>query len=198
MKNTLLLCCGLSGSGKSYFVENMLPRDVFYKLRSATTRPMRQGEKNGREYYFVDEAYFDKTPLVTHLFVNQALWQPGKPKWLYGVPEFEVYDHIHQNLVYDVIQPKYARQMYDWFIAHNLNKQYDFKTLYFIPPENNFQIAKSRANMPDDNQVRTTNTCNPIDFLRADLDINFILKSSSNETIIPTSLQQFLKQMKTR
>lgn len=198
MKNTLLFCCGLSGSGKSYFIENILPRDMFYKLRSATTRPMRAGEQDGREYYFVDENYFDTTPLVTRLFVNQQFWTSGKPKWLYGVPEFEVLEHLGQNFVYDVIQPKYARQMRDWFVSHKLLRQYDFKTLYFIPPENNFNIANARANMPDDNGVRTTNTCNPIDFLRADIDINFILKSSASETIIPTSLQQYLNKIKIR
>ena len=198
MKNIVLFCCGLSGSGKSYFIENMLPRGMFYKLRSATTRPMRSGEINGREYYFVGEEYFDTTPLVTRLFVNQAFWTPGKPKWLYGVPEFEVLDNMGQNFVYDVIQPKYARQMRDWFTAHNLGQLYDFKTLYFIPPENNFKIASARANMPDDNGVRTTNTCDPIDFLRADLDVDFMLKSSSTETIIPTSLRQYLNNIKTR
>ena len=198
MKNIVLFCCGLSGSGKSYFIENMLPRGMFYKLRSATTRPMRSGEINGREDYFVGEEYFDTTPLVTRLFVNQAFWTPGKPKWLYGVPEFEVLDNIGQNFVYDVIQPKYARQMRDWFAAHKLGQQYDFKTLYFIPPENNFKIASARANMPDDNGVRTTNTCDPIDFLRADLDVDFMLKSSSTETIIPTSLRQYLNNIKMR
>lgn len=198
MKNTVLFCCGLSGSGKSYFIEHFLPHNMFYKLKSATTRPMRPGEQHGREYFFVKEDYFDTTPLVTRLWVNQAFWQPGKPKWIYGVPEFEVYNHIGQNFVYDVIQPKYARQMQDWFIAHGMQSKYDFKTLYFIPPEDNFKIAAERANMPDDRGVRTTNTCNPIDFLHADLIPDFMLKSSSSETIIPTSLRQYLQNLKAR
>lgn len=198
MKKAVLFCCGLSGSGKSYFVENILPRGLFYKLKSATTRPMRAGEQDEREYFFVGEEYFDTTPLVTRLWVNQAFWTPDKPKWLYGVPETEVMNHSDQNFVYDVIQPKYARQMRDWFVGRGLDKQYDFKTLYFIPPENNFEIAGKRANMPDDKSVRTTNTCNPIDFLRADMDIDFLVKSSVAETIIPTSLQQYLDTIKSR
>ncbi|MDE6250835.1 MAG: hypothetical protein K2M34_04370 [Alphaproteobacteria bacterium] len=198
MKNIVLFCCGLSGSGKSYFVENILPRGMFYKLKSATTRPMRATEQQGREYYFVDEKYFDTTPLVTRLWVNQVFWTPGKPKWLYGVPECEVMNNLGRNFVYDVIQPKYARQMRDWFVAHGLDSQYEFKTLYFIPPADNFKIARERANMPDDNGVRTTNTCDPIDFLHADLDVDFMLKSSASETIIPTSLQNYLNQIKMR
>lgn len=195
MKKTVLFCMGLSGSGKSYFIKNNLIQYGFYKLRSATTRPMRPGEADGREYFFRDEMYFDNTPMVTRLWVNEAFWQPGKPKWMYGVPESEVLANMHQNLIYDVIQPKYARQMIDWFTQRGLHSEYSFKTLYFIPPENNFDIARERANMPDDNGVRTNNTCNPIDFLRADLDIDFLIKSSAAETLMSARLNEWLQSI---
>lgn len=184
---------GLSGSGKSYFIKHYLMQYGFYKLRSATTRPMREGETDGHEYFFRDEAYFDNTPMATRLWVNEQFWQPGKPKWLYGVPESEILSNRDKNLIYDVIQPKYARQMIDWFIKHNLGSEYAFKTVYFVPPENNFDIARGRANMPDDNGVRTSNTCNPIDFLRADLDIDFLIKSSSAETLVSAHFIEWLK-----
>jgi len=195
MKKTVLFCTGLSGSGKSYFIEHYLPAGRFYKLVSATTRPMRPGEAQGREYYFRDEAFFDNTPLATHLWVNQAFWHPGKPKWMYGVPECEVIKHIGQNMVYDVIQPMYAAQLRDWFVRTGYAHGYDFKTIYFIAPENNLEIARNRANMPDDSRVRRTNTCEPLDFLQAGLDIDFIAKCSAAETILSPRLQQFLKRI---
>ena len=86
-KNTLLFCNGLSGSGKTYFIQNTLPQGLFYNLRSATTRPMREGESEGKPYFFRNEEYFDNTPLVTRLWVNKNFWTPGTPKWMYGVPE---------------------------------------------------------------------------------------------------------------
>lgn len=180
MKNTLLFCTGLSGSGKSYFAKNMLPAGLFYNLKSATTRPMRAGETDGVEYYFRDEQYFENTPLATRLWVNEASWTPGMPKWLYGVPEFEIKAHLGQNLIYDVIQPKYARQMIDWFRAHGLASKYNFKIAYFLAPENNFDIAAGRANMPNDNDVRRTNTCNPNDFVNSGLEIDYLLKPIEN------------------
>lgn len=192
MKKSVLFCMGLSGSGKSHFIQNNLLQYGFYKLRSATTRPMRNGEADGREYFFRDEHYFDITPMATRLWVNEQFWQPGKPKWLYGVPESEILANIDKSLVYDVIQPKYARQMIDWFTKHDLHSEYSFKTLYFVPPENNFEIARSRANMPDDNGVRTQNTCAPIDFLRANLDIDFLIKSSAAETLMSSRLLEWL------
>lgn len=195
MKKTVLFCTGLSGSGKSSFIEKHVPLDTCYKLKSATTRPIRDGEQDGREYYFRDENYFDTTPMATHLWVNQAFWQPGMPKWLYGVPEFEIRNHMDKNLIYDVIQPKYVRQMIDWFRAHGMQRQYSFKVLYFIAPSNSMTIARTRANMPNDIQVRQQNTCDPIDFLRADLNIDFLVKSSAEETIISTHLNKFLHNL---
>lgn len=195
MKKTMLFCTGLSGSGKSYFIKNYLPRERFYKLISATTRPMRPGEVDGRDYYFRDEEYFQSAKLATFLWPNQAFWTPEKPKWLYGVPESEILNHADTNLVYDVIQPCYAAQLREWFRRRGMGRQYDFKTLYFIPPENNFEIACNRANMPDDARVRTSNTCTPLDFLRAGLDVDFMVKSSAAETILLPALRVFLNKM---
>lgn len=180
MKNTLLFCTGLSGSGKSYFVKNTLPENLFYNLRSATTRPMRDGESDGNPYFFRDEEYFDSASLATRLWVNEAFWQPGTPKWLYGVPVDEIRAHLGQNLIYDVIQPKYARQMIDWFNKNNLARHYNYRVAYFLAPENNLETARKRANMPNDMDVRRTNTCDPIDFLNAGLDIDYILKPIDN------------------
>ena len=175
-KKTLLFCNGLSGSGKSYFIQNTLPNGLFYNLKSMTTRPMRPGESEGNPYFFRTERDFESESLVTYLWVNEALWTPGKPKWLYGVPESEVLNHVGQNLVYDVIQPRYTRQMIDWFKRHGLDRQYNFRVAYFLTPETNLETARSRANMPNDTAVRTMNTCNPEDFLDAGIDIDYILK----------------------
>ena len=176
MKNTVLFCTGLSGSGKSYFIQNVLPLNAFYNLKSATTRPMRQGEKNGREYYFRDENYFENEHFATKLWVNEAFWKPGVPKWMYGVPEFEIFDHIGQNFTYDVIQPKYVRQMIDWFKAKKLDSIYDFKIVWFLPMTNAKNIVKNRQNMPDDIKVRQTNTCNSRDFAQAGLMPDFTIR----------------------
>ena len=176
MKNTLLFCTGLSGSGKSYFIKNTLPDGLFYNLKSATTRDMRAGEVDGREYYFRDEAYFDNTPLVTKLWVNRDFWQPGDRKWLYGVPESEVISHLGQNFTYDVIQPQYVRQMIDWFNMNGLDSSYVYKIAWFLPPKNNFDVAAARANMPNDMAVRRQNTCDADDFLDAGIWPDYILR----------------------
>lgn len=178
MKNTFLFCTGPSGSGKSYFIQNVLPQNTFYNLKSATTRPMRDGEMNGREYYFRDEKYFETENFATKLWVNEAFWKPGIPKWLYGVPEFEIFDHIDQNFTYDVIQPRYVRQMIDWFHKKRLANNYDFKIMWFQPMTISNSVVKNRQNMPDDVRVRQTNTCNINDFKMANLQPDFTIQFS--------------------
>ncbi len=178
-KKTLLICNGLSGSGKTYFIQNNLPTGLFHSLRSATTRPMRDGESEGKPYFFRNEAYFETERLATHLWVNEQFWTPGTPKWLYGIPETEIAQHLGQNLIYDVIEPRYSRQLIDWFNEHKLHRHYNIRVAYFLPPENNFDIVSKRANMPNDTDVRRTNTCDPIDFLNAGIDPDYILMPRS-------------------
>lgn len=178
-KKTLLICNGLSGSGKTYFIQNNLPTGLFHSLRSATTRPMRDGESEGKPYFFRDEAYFETERLATHLWVNEQFWTPGTPKWLYGIPETEIAQHLGENLIYDVIEPRYSRQLIDWFNEHKLHRHYNIRVAYFLPPENNFDIVSKRANMPNDTDVRRTNTCDPIDFLNAGIDPDYILMPRS-------------------
>lgn len=172
----VIFCTGQSGSGKSTFIKKYLSTKDFYNLKSATTRPMREEEADGREYYFRDEAYFDTEKFATTLFVNEQFWKPGQPKWLYGVPEFEIFDNLGANFTYDVIQPKYVRQMIDWFYKKGLTKYYGFKTLWFQPVDNAESIIKDRQNMPDDTAVRRANTCNAKDFENAHLRPDFVIK----------------------
>lgn len=55
---------GPSGSGKTTLCEALLKEDCWEKklLRSVsfTTRPRRKGERQGRDYYFIDETEFEK------------------------------------------------------------------------------------------------------------------------------------------
>ncbi len=175
-KKTLLLCTGLSGTGKSYFIKNTLPDGLFYNLKSAATRPMRAGESDGNPYYFMTEPQFELIDFATYLWVNEAFWTPGTPKWLYGIPETEIVTNLGHNLTYDVIQPKYAQQLKNWFLEHDLGKYYNIRTAFFEGPDTNLETAAKRANMPNDLDVRRANTCTPQDFADVGLNIDYHLK----------------------
>lgn len=58
-KPLLVVLSGPSGTGKSTIVEELLKRDRRFTVSiSATTRPRRRREKEGRDYYFLTAAEF--------------------------------------------------------------------------------------------------------------------------------------------
>lgn len=195
MKNVILFCTGLSGSGKSYFIENYLSPEAFHNLKSATTRDKREGEQEGREYYFRSEDYFDTEKFVTKLWVNEQIWAPGMKKWLYGVPEFEVWKNLGYNFAYDVIEPKYVRQMIDWFKESRLNYFYDFKVLFFQPNPNNQKIVESRQNMPNDVLIRKMNTCTMKDFRAVHLSPDYQLLNTKEKQVIDAGLLKWIQEL---
>ena len=76
-----------SGAGKTTIVRHLL--SVFPELEfsvSATSRPMRKGEKDGREYHFIDAARFREMIDWGELLE----WQEVYPGVFYGTPVSEV------------------------------------------------------------------------------------------------------------
>jgi len=51
---------GESSSGKDSIFKQLLLHDICIEAVSHTTRPMREGETNGKEYYFISEDEFNK------------------------------------------------------------------------------------------------------------------------------------------
>ena len=69
-KGTMFIFSGPSGCGKSSIIKRVLAEVDDIKLSvSVTTRAMREGEQEGVDYYFIDEAKFKE------LVQNQALYE---------------------------------------------------------------------------------------------------------------------------
>lgn len=56
----LFVLLGPSGSGKTTQAEKLAELPHFHKIITATTRPARPGEKDGRDYYFLSEKVYDE------------------------------------------------------------------------------------------------------------------------------------------
>ena len=68
----MLVLSSPSGAGKTSIARSLLTRDKEINMSvSATTRPRRPGEAEGRDYYFVDEEKF-KTDINKGLFLEYA------------------------------------------------------------------------------------------------------------------------------
>ena len=66
MRNVLIVISGPSGVGKGTLVKLLLEEDPTLALSvSCTTRPPRKGERNGRDYYFIEkEEFLDRKSVV--------------------------------------------------------------------------------------------------------------------------------------
>lgn len=121
----LLVLSGPSGSGKSTLARAAMERfDNLAFSVSYTTRAPREGEVNGRDYTFVDEATFD-----------QALKDDALAEWAvvhghrYGTPLHEIRSRTLQgiNLLLDIdpqgakqIQQRYPQAIFIFFVPPSL------------------------------------------------------------------------------
>ncbi|MCL1786193.1 MAG: hypothetical protein FWG39_03540 [Alphaproteobacteria bacterium] len=131
----------------------------------------------------------DRTPNISKIVEILE----NNPKWLYGVAESEMEKHKDQNIVYDVIEPKYARQMIDWLAANGYS--HTPVILWFKKPENNLEIAASRATMAGDMAVRKMNTCKMSDFENAGLAPDYEVVSSQDTVCYPLEMVKWFNSI---
>lgn len=75
----VIVIMGKSLSGKSY-LQKELVKQGFPKMITATTRPKRQGEVDGQDYYFVDRMPKDAIAPRRYHVVNNQEWDYYLPK----------------------------------------------------------------------------------------------------------------------
>lgn len=98
--HALVILAGPAGAGKSTLCDRMVA-DVpqFERVITATTRPPRPNEVNGRDYHFYSETEFD-AKLAAGGFLE---WAWVHRKFRYGTPKSSVLDRLpHTNLVMNI------------------------------------------------------------------------------------------------
>lgn len=83
MARDIVLICGYGGSGKDFIVSKLQELFGYYKMVSFTTRPMREGEINGKSYYFISDSEFFKMK-ENNEFFEITEYETDTGKWYYG------------------------------------------------------------------------------------------------------------------
>ncbi len=96
----LIILAGPAGVGKSTLCERLVTEvPGFERVITATTRPPRPNEVNGRDYHFYSEADFD-AKLAADGFLE---WAWVHRKYRYGTPKSAVLDRLpHTSLVMNI------------------------------------------------------------------------------------------------
>jgi guanylate kinase len=96
----LLILAGPAGVGKSTLCDRLVAEvPGFERVVTATTRPPRVGETNGRDYHFLSEKQFDEK-LAAGEFLE---WACVHQKYRYGTLKSAVLDRLpHTSLVMNI------------------------------------------------------------------------------------------------
>jgi len=100
LPNVLLMLAGPAGVGKSTLCDRfVITVPGFERVITATTRPPRTGELDGRDYHFLDEKQFD-AKLAAGEFLE---WACVHQKHRYGTLKSAVIDRLpHTNLIMNI------------------------------------------------------------------------------------------------
>lgn len=86
----LVVLSGPSGAGKDAVLDEMASRGYrFHRVITCTTRPPRDTERDGVDYFFVSDAEFDRLVATDGLLEHAVVYGHG-----YGVPRQQVLDQL--------------------------------------------------------------------------------------------------------
>jgi guanylate kinase len=142
-RGLLIVLSSPSGAGKTTISRMLLEADREIAMSiSATTRPMRPGEQDGKDYHFVAEGDFDRM-IADNEFVEWATVFGYR----YGTPKQPVKDALREgrDILFDI----------DWQGARQLEP--DFKgqlvTIFLLPPSMAELEERLRARGTDSEDV---------------------------------------------
>lgn len=144
-RGKIIVLSGPSGVGKTTICREILAKrkDIRYSI-SATSRPKRRNEKDGREYFFLSKKEFkewiDKGLLIEYAAVHGNL---------YGTPEKYLADNLKKgvNILMDV----------DVQGAKNLMRLYPDSIFIFIIPPDLFELEKRLVKRNTDDKTEINN-----------------------------------------
>jgi len=142
-RGLLIVLSSPSGAGKTTISRMLLDADREIAMSvSATTRPKRPGEVEGRDYYFVDDAEFDRMVAASE-FVEWA----NVFGYRYGTPKAPVKQALREghDILFDI----------DWQGARQLEPDFGehLVTIFLLPPSMAELEGRLRARGTDSDEV---------------------------------------------
>ena len=89
----LTILIGMSASGKDAILRELVANHGFREIVTTTTRPMRKGEVNGKDYNFISRKEFEKGISEGRFFEYRSyntIWNGKEDVWYYGTPKMQL------------------------------------------------------------------------------------------------------------
>jgi len=141
-KGTLYIISAPSGAGKTSLIKALVENqnEIFVSV-SHTTRAIREGEQDGKDYHFVDLASFESM-VSQNAFIEHAKVFDN----YYGTSQY----HVEQQL----LQGQDVILEIDWQGARQVRKQFqDALSVFIIPPSKAALEARLTGRGQDSNEI---------------------------------------------
>ena len=180
MKNhkKLIIITGPSGVGKGTVVKAILKKDIKIWLSiSATTRKPREGEEDGKDYYFLTKKKF-KEMINNEMFLEWAEFAGN----YYGTPKNKINEKIkHGNKVILEIEVEGACQVREKFP--------EIISIFLLPP-NKQELEKRIRNRGTDGEKSILKRLERADFeMNSSKDFDYVLKNYEIDTTVDEILK---------
>lgn len=185
-KTKIVMICGKAASGKDKILAGLVERepDLFHKIISHTTRPKRDKEVEGRDYYFttVDE-------MVDMITSNQMLEVVEFNRWFYGAS----YDSLSKDKInIGVFDPEGVQQIIE-------DPSID-SVVFYIVAKDKIRLLRylGRESSPDIEEMFRRYETDKKDFLEFQLsDVNYVVVQNNDFEEFEVALETILKLTKT-
>lgn len=101
MVKNIIVLTGKSASGKTTLAKMLTNNFKYDKVVTYTTRPKRDGENNGIDYFFVNNKEFDDM-IKNDRFIEYQEYKVDKETWRYGTERNELYKHKDAVIIVEV------------------------------------------------------------------------------------------------
>ena len=170
----VLLVSGPSGSGKTTLCRRLADEDEAVYSTSCTTRPPREGERNGHDYYFLSQDEF-KQRIETGDFLEHAEVHGN----FYGTLKSEVLGHINAGtdvvMDIDVQGADQVRACSDPTISTALID------LFVMPPTNDELLKRLTGRGTDSEEVIALRMTNALEEIQARPKYTYCLLSGTHK-----------------
>lgn len=158
-----------SGAGKTTLAQRLLASDPGFTLSvSATTRPPRQGEVDGQDYTFVDDAAFDAMVAGGELLEHATVFGHR-----YGTPAAPVRAALEdgKDVLFDV----------DWQGTQQLVQE-DLVSVFILPPSMSELHQRLRSRAQDNDDVVAGRMSKAADEISHWAEYDYVLVNNDIET----------------
>ena len=180
----MIFILGKTGSGKTTIVNELVSKYGFNKIITYTTRPMRNGETNHKDYHFINNKDFINK-IREDFFAEWKTYTTKSGIWHYGISLLDFLNANNKSIV--IITPEGFRELREKY-------NFDIFSIYIDCDED---ILEERINNRGDNPIEINRRlkADKKDFEFINKDVDRVVFNNGNLEI---TIQDILKLIKER